>query len=181
MGRHQEGNNYMTTCLFPLKTKTILSFEELKKTVKALYKKLKGYVGVVTTHILKKSFDWFRATDKNSWLKIYTDLLDRDEKLDKDIVKIKHTKFALLLKILRSKEIFLSKESNICFDDYECALSFRWTNRRGDLTNAHIGSIGYCTWKCKFYFKHLNGYNKVYYTTAKEMIQVVITCASKLK
>lgn len=156
-----------------------MSFEQLKITVKALYKKLKNHKGVVTTHILKKAFGWFKASDKESWLKIYCELTDRNEKLDKDIVKIKHEKFSILLKILNKKNIFKSTESEICYGDYECKLTLRWTNRRGDLSHALIGSIGYCTWKCKFYFKHLNGQNKIYYTTAKEMIQVVINCSKK--
>ena len=154
---------------------------QLKVTVKALYKKIKGFDGVVTTHILKKAFDWFRASDKESWLRVYAELLDRDEKLDKDIVKIKHEKFSVLLRILNKKDILKTKESDICFGDYEVSLSYRWTNRRGDLSYAHVGRIGYCTWKCKFYFCHLNSINKIYFSTAKEMLQVVIASANKLK
>jgi hypothetical protein len=171
----------MKEYLYTPKVTIVLSLDELKKTVKALYKKLKGFVGVVTTHILKKAFPWFRATDKASWLKIYTELLDRDEKLDKDIVKIKHTKFALLLKVLNKKSIFKTKESEICYGDYECSLSYRWTNRRGDLSNAYLGSIGYCTYKCKFYYKHLNNGKKIYFPTAKDMVAVVFEYANKLK
>lgn len=171
----------MKSYLFKPAVKIVMSFEKLKTLVKALFKKIKNYSGVVSIHILKKNYDWFRASDKNSWMKIFCDLTDRDEKLDKDIVKIKHEKFSVLMKVLNSKEIFKSKESDICFNDYEVALSLRWTNRRGDLTYAHVGSIGYSTWKCKFYFKHLNGQNKIYFNTAKEMLQVVISCANKLK
>jgi hypothetical protein len=169
----------MKSCLFQPPVVVIMPLELLKVTVKALYKKLKKYDGVVTTHILKKAFEWFRASDKESWLKVYCDLLDRDEKLDKDIVKIKHTKFVLLLKILNKKDIFKTTESEICYGDYECKLSYRGMNRRGDLTHTLVGSIGYCTWKCRFYFQHLNNYNKIYYNSAKEMVQVIINCSKK--
>jgi hypothetical protein len=170
----------MKEYLYTPKVVIVLPLDELKKTVKALYKKILRFTGVVTTHILKKAFSWFRAADKASWLKIYAELLDRNENLDKDIVKIKHTKFALLLKILNKKDIFKSKESEICYGDYECLLSYRWTNRRGIVSHASIGSIGYCTYNCRFYYKQLSYSNKVYYTTAKEMIHTVLEKGQKM-
>jgi hypothetical protein len=176
----KEGLPIMKEYLYAPKIVTVLSLEELKKTVKALYKKLLRFAGVVTTHILKKAFSWFRATDKASWLKIYTELLDRDERLDKDVVKIKHTKFALLMKVLNKKDIYKSKESEICYGDYECFLSYRWTNRRGEISHASVGSIGYCTYECKFYYKQLSNSKKVYFPTAKDMIHAVTDKVQKM-